>query len=156
ILHMAPCLALIVLLLSGASALSRKTLEEPDPRTPVPLTELITLPDEKTVPWGKEVEGLSCRIIATPDAVPGQPVRFTVQVRNNSARVRYIFPPIDIHLPVITRLTITAPNGKPLELAGFGFVTLGNGQPVPPRKVGDPPSDDSKEAPAPNFKPLKP
>jgi hypothetical protein len=139
--RLAPCLAVALLLLSGTSVLSRKSLEEADSRTPVPLTELIQLPDEKSVLWGKEVDGLACRILATTEAVAGQPVRFTVQVRNNSPRVRYIYLPIDIHIPEITRLNIAAPDGKPLRLGSWGSSGVAGGL---------------QEAPAPNFKALQP
>ena len=41
------------------------------------------------VPWGKEVDGLVCRLIVPKDVLVGEPIPVTIEVKNVSGRKRY-------------------------------------------------------------------
>jgi hypothetical protein len=113
--RLAGSMALLAILLAITPAVPRTPQPEKDPRTPVPLTELIPLPDEKTVPWGPEVDGLSCRLVVTPQVVPGQPIRLTIQVRNNSKKTRYVLDYLTPLSPTQGDLNVTGPDGKRIK-----------------------------------------
>ena len=63
---------LLLLLLPGSSLSAEVKLPDGrDPRAPVMAADLPPLPDEQTVPWGKEVDGLSCRLVIDPEITHG-------------------------------------------------------------------------------------
>jgi hypothetical protein len=70
------------------------------------------------VPWGKEVDGLACRVIIAPQYTHGQPLRLAVEVRNNSQRPRYLFEVFDPYFRDQAQLRIVGPGG-PLNQTGW-------------------------------------
>lgn len=108
---------LVVLLLCGGPSLAASPPPPADTRPLVTPADLPPLPDEQTVPFGKEVDGLACRLITPADVAPGQPIRLVVQVRNNSDRLRYICDVFHIEFPEQAALAVTGPDGKPIKQA---------------------------------------
>jgi len=81
-----------------------------------PPVQMPPLPEEKTAPWGKEVDGLSCRIVVPAEVTHGQPIRMTIQVRNTSKRIRYLCELVSPRVKALSALAVTGPDGKPLTL----------------------------------------
>jgi RNA polymerase sigma factor (sigma-70 family) len=81
-----------------------------------PPVQLPPLPEEKTAPWGKEVDGLSCRIVVPAEVTHGQPIRMTIQVRNTSKRTRYLCAVVSPRAKALSALAVTGPDGKALTL----------------------------------------
>lgn len=126
--------ALLAVCLVITPAEPRTPKPEQDPRAPVPLADLCPLPDEKTVPWGPEVDGLSCRLVVTPQVTHGQPIRLTVQLRNTSKKTRYVHEVLSPWFPAHAVLQVTGPDGKAVK----------------------PTSSASTDVSPPRFKPLAP
>ena len=63
-------------------------------------------------PWGDAVDGMACRLVVQPHYVTGQAISAVIEVKNTSAKKRYIIPRLDpFHIDNLT-LELTGPKGK--------------------------------------------
>ncbi len=110
-----------------------EAVEEPPANPKTTTIKLPALAEEKTAPWGKDVEGLSCRIVVPAEVVPGQPIRAIIEVRNQSKQMRFLdkrlYPQnTDRAKP----LSIRGPDGKPIRQSSestWGLTLLGGTTP---------------------------
>lgn len=102
------------LLLVGPARLRSEALVLEEDDKPLPTVTLPPLPEAKSTPWGKEVEGLSCRLIVPAEATHGQPIRATVEIRNDSDRTRYLCNLFHPMYKEFCSLRVTGPDGKAL------------------------------------------
>ena len=106
------CMAIFgALLFAGPAQLQTATprLQE---EKPLPTVTLPPLPEAKTAPWGKEVDGLSCRLIVPAEVTHGQPIRATIEIRNNSKRTRYPCNQLNPLFKEFCSLRVAGPDGK--------------------------------------------
>ena len=66
----------------------------------------------QAVPWGKEADGLVCRLLVDPDYCTGQPVSVVVEIKNVSKRRRYLVDVFGLEFSRFSRLEGTGPKGK--------------------------------------------
>ncbi len=108
-------LGLIVLLGAGLLADPSPTWPRTPLRKPQATVQLPPLPEEKTTPWGKEVDGLSCRLTVPAKVTHGQPIRAVLEIRNNSKVTRYPCNQLDPLFREFCTLAVTGPGGKALQ-----------------------------------------
>jgi len=101
--------------------------KNPAPRAPAfkPGTGPIRTGEANKTPWGKTVDGLACRLLVCPEYCVGQPISAVVEVKNLSERTRHVVPLLSIQYKRRAKLTVTAPNGKPLRLSGWAETRIG-------------------------------
>jgi len=104
-----------------------------DPRLPATAADLPALPDAREVPWGKEVDGLACRVIVAPQYTHGQPLRLAVEIRNHGQRPRYLFEEFDPYFRDLAQVQIIGPGG-PVAQTGMAQtgVNLARFKPLAP------------------------
>lgn len=100
-------LAIVGTLLVAAPLFGRS----PEPK-PVETVTLAPLPEEKTAPWGKEVDGLSLRLVVPAEVTHGQPIRAVIEIRNTSKRTRHVYDHFVLPPKLLTALSAVDPTGK--------------------------------------------
>jgi len=92
---------------------------------------------EQNARWGKEVDGLACRIEVPGEACVGEAIPASVEIRNVSKETRYVVSIFDIQLPKHAKMDIVGPDGKALKLSSWGETTPGprSLQPLGPGEV---------------------
>jgi hypothetical protein len=68
--------------------------------------------EDKGGPWGKEVDGLSCRLTMQPRYAIGQPIPAVIEVKNSSDKKRYIFGQLDPRYSEFVSIRIDGPKAK--------------------------------------------
>ncbi len=74
-------------------------------------------------PWGKEVDGLACRLTVPAEACTGEAIPAAVEIRNLSKETRYVVSIFDIQFPKHAKLDIVGPDGAALKLGSWGETT---------------------------------
>jgi hypothetical protein len=102
---------LLTLLVLAVEGRSQKVAVGGDLRPPATAADLPKLPDARDMPWGKEVDGLACRVIVAPEITHGQPLRLAVEIRNNGQRPRFLFEVFDPYFRDQAQVQIVGPGG---------------------------------------------
>lgn len=107
-LRLMPLLAAAALLFAAGPAFAAPpTLTPALPPAPGPIAT-----PAADAPWGPEVDGLQCRLTVLPDYCLGQTVSALVEIRNASARTRYLLEIFEVYCKGVAA-TITGPGGEP-------------------------------------------
>jgi hypothetical protein len=76
--------------------------------------QLVPAKDEGADSWGKPVDGLTCRLVANGQYVVGQAITLRVEVKNVSAKTRYVVPQLNPRMTDSVGLEILGPKGQKL------------------------------------------
>jgi len=78
---------------------------------------------DQEAPWGREVDGLACRLVVPAEACVGEAIPASVEIKNVSKETRYVVAIFDIQFPKHAKLHIAGPDGKALKLSSWGETT---------------------------------
>jgi hypothetical protein len=70
--------------------------------------------------WGEPVDGLTCRLAVQPRYHIGQAITVAVELKNVSARKRYIYPLLDPMAIEHLAIEIVGPDGRKVAQRGYG------------------------------------
>ena len=76
-------------------------------------------------PWGKEFDGLACRLIVRATCCAGEAVTAVVEIRNVSDKPRKLIGIFDFHYPQFARMDVVAPGGRRLAMNGSATTVAG-------------------------------